>query len=125
MARAATTSDPFNAIAEQRRREIFEFLCRAEQPVNAVVEALELDQPAVSKHLRVLKQVGLVNVRGNLVSPRVSLEDGAKFRGSIDMEADPKAAPNLGSGPSAPSNSKSAAAAPASGNSEPAASKPK
>ncbi|MEM7293674.1 MAG: polymer-forming cytoskeletal protein, partial [Pseudomonadota bacterium] len=56
------------------------------------------------------------NVRGNLVAPRVSLEDGAKFRGSIDMEADPKATPNLGSGAGAPKPAASAAPASDSGN---------
>ena len=63
MARAATTSDVFNAIAEPRRRAILEYLDTDERPVNDVVEALELDQPSVSKHLGVLKQVGLVRVR--------------------------------------------------------------
>ncbi|MDG3002219.1 ArsR/SmtB family transcription factor [Paludisphaera mucosa] len=64
MARAPTTSDAFNAVAEPRRRQIIEFLARGERPVNDVVEALGLAQPQVSKHLRVLREVGLVSVRG-------------------------------------------------------------
>ncbi|MEX2271227.1 MAG: metalloregulator ArsR/SmtB family transcription factor [Vicinamibacterales bacterium] len=63
MARAATTSDAFNAIAEPRRRDILEFLAPRERPVNDVVASLSLPQPSVSKHLRVLLQVGLVDVR--------------------------------------------------------------
>jgi DNA-binding transcriptional ArsR family regulator len=65
MARAATTSDVFNAVAEPRRREILTLLVVKELPVGAIVTALRLDQPAVSKHLRVLRDVGLVNVRRN------------------------------------------------------------
>jgi DNA-binding transcriptional ArsR family regulator len=64
MARAATTTDAFNAIAEPRRREILDVLARGERPVNDLVAALELAQPQVSKHLRVLREVGLVDVRG-------------------------------------------------------------
>jgi DNA-binding transcriptional ArsR family regulator len=63
MPRAATTSDPFNAVAEPRRRDILEFLAPRERPVNDVVAALSLAQPSVSKHLRVLLHVGLVEVR--------------------------------------------------------------
>jgi len=63
MPRAATTSDPFNAVAEPRRRDILEFLASRERPVNDVVSALSLAQPSVSKHLRVLRHVGLVEVR--------------------------------------------------------------
>ena len=63
MPRAATTSDSFNAVAEPRRRDILEFLAPGERPVNDVVAALGLAQPSVSKHLRVLLQVGLVEVR--------------------------------------------------------------
>jgi DNA-binding transcriptional ArsR family regulator len=63
MPRAATTSDPFNAVAEPRRRDILEFLAPRERAVNEVVAALSLAQPSVSKHLRVLLQVGLVEVR--------------------------------------------------------------
>jgi DNA-binding transcriptional ArsR family regulator len=63
MPRAATTSDPFNAIAEPRRREILELLASRERPVGEIVDALDLAQPSVSKHLRVLLDVGLVVVR--------------------------------------------------------------
>lgn len=63
MPRAATTSDPFNAIAEPRRRDILEFLAGRERPVGDIVGELELPQPSVSKHLRVLLHVGLVDVR--------------------------------------------------------------
>ena len=63
MPRATTTSDPFNAIAEPRRRQILDLLAKGERPVNDVVAALGLAQPVVSKHLKVLKDVGLVSVR--------------------------------------------------------------
>jgi DNA-binding transcriptional ArsR family regulator len=63
MPRAATTSDPFNAVAEPRRRDILEFLAPRERAVNDVVAALSLAQPSVSKHLKVLLHVGLVEVR--------------------------------------------------------------
>lgn len=63
MARAATTSDPFNAIAEPRRRDILEYLAPRERPVGDIVQALGLAQPSVSKHLRVLRDVGLVDLR--------------------------------------------------------------
>jgi len=63
MARAATTSDVFNAVAEPRRREILSFLARRERPVGDIVESLKLDQPSVSKHLRVLRETGLVRMR--------------------------------------------------------------
>lgn len=63
MARAATTSDAFNAVAEPRRREILSFLGPHERPVGEIVSALKLDQPSVSKHLGVLRKVGLVRVR--------------------------------------------------------------
>jgi DNA-binding transcriptional ArsR family regulator len=63
MARAATTTDAFNAVAEPRRREILDVLARGERSVNDLVRQLELAQPLVSKHLRVLREVGLVNVR--------------------------------------------------------------
>ncbi len=65
MARSPTTSDAFNAVAELRRRQILDLLAQGERPVNAVVESLGLAQPQVSKHLRVLKAVGLVSVRGS------------------------------------------------------------
>ena len=63
MARAATTADAFNAVAEPRRREILEVLVGGERPVNHLVHVLGLTQPQVSKHLRVLRQVGAVDVR--------------------------------------------------------------
>lgn len=63
MARLPTTSDVFNAIAEPQRREILELLARGEQSVNEIAEALNLKQPQVSKHLRVLRAVELVSVR--------------------------------------------------------------
>ena len=63
MPRAATTSDTFNAIAEPRRRDILDYLAPRERPVGDIVVALSLAQPSVSKHLRVLRDVGLVDVR--------------------------------------------------------------
>jgi DNA-binding transcriptional ArsR family regulator len=63
MARAATTADAFNAVAEPRRRQILDLLAGGEQPVNELVRRLELRQPQVSKHLRVLREVGAVDVR--------------------------------------------------------------
>jgi DNA-binding transcriptional ArsR family regulator len=65
MARAATTSDPFNAIAEPRRRQILIYLAREERQVGEIVTAIGLDQPSVSKHLGVLRKVNLVRVRRN------------------------------------------------------------
>ena len=63
MARAATSADVFNAVAEPRRREILDALAGAERPVNDLVGLLGLAQPQVSKHLRVLRAVGAVDVR--------------------------------------------------------------
>jgi DNA-binding transcriptional ArsR family regulator len=63
MARAATTADAFNAVAEPRRRQILDVLAGGERPVNDLVTRLGLAQPQVSKHLRVLREVGLVEVR--------------------------------------------------------------
>ena len=63
MARAATTTDVFNAVAEPRRREILDLLAGGERPVNDLVGVLGLGQPQVSKHLRVLREVGAVDVR--------------------------------------------------------------
>jgi DNA-binding transcriptional ArsR family regulator len=63
MARAATTADAFNAVAEPRRREILDLLAGGERPVNELVGLLGLTQPQVSKHLRVLREVGAVAVR--------------------------------------------------------------
>lgn len=63
MPRAATTSDVFNAVAEPRRREILMFLAPRERPVGDIVVQLRMDQPSVSKHLRVLRETGLVHMR--------------------------------------------------------------
>ncbi|MGA8036713.1 MAG: metalloregulator ArsR/SmtB family transcription factor [Candidatus Acidiferrales bacterium] len=63
MARAATTSDAFNAVAEPRRRDILNLLAAHERPVGEIVVALGLEQPSVSKHLKVLRDVGLVTSR--------------------------------------------------------------
>src|SRR5437762_10607844 len=63
MARAATTADAFNAVAEPRRRQILDALAGGERPVNDLVRLLGLAQPQVSKHLRVLRAVGAVDVR--------------------------------------------------------------
>jgi DNA-binding transcriptional ArsR family regulator len=63
VARAATTADAFNAVAEPRRRQILDLLAGGERPVNDLVRLLGLAQPQVSKHLRVLREVGAVDVR--------------------------------------------------------------
>jgi DNA-binding transcriptional ArsR family regulator len=63
MARAATTSDAFNAVAEPRRRDILNYLVMQERSVNEIVDAMKIEQPSVSKHLKVLKGVGLVEAR--------------------------------------------------------------
>jgi DNA-binding transcriptional ArsR family regulator len=63
MARAATTADAFNAVAEPRRRQILDVLAGGEHAVNDLVGELGLAQPQVSKHLRVLREVGVVDVR--------------------------------------------------------------
>src|SRR5437867_7095101 len=63
MPRAPTTLDPFNAVAEPKRRRVLEVLAEGERPVNDLVESLRWPQPQVSKHLGVLKKVGLVSVR--------------------------------------------------------------
>ncbi len=75
--RAATTSDSFNAVAEPRRREILNYLAMQERPVGEIVAALGLEQPSVSKHLRVLRDVGLVRVR----------REGRNMLYSLDAEA--------------------------------------
>ncbi len=62
--RAATTTDAFNAVAEPRRREILDLLASGERPVGELVRRLGMSQPLVSKHLRVLREVGAVQVRG-------------------------------------------------------------
>src|SRR3954464_12785610 len=63
MARAATTTDAFNAVAEPRRRQIVDLLAGGERAGGDLVRELGLGQPQVSKHLRVLREVGLVDVR--------------------------------------------------------------
>src|SRR5437667_2249304 len=63
MARAATTSDVFNAVSESQRRRILGLLKGRERPVNELARALRITQPRTSKHLRVLREVGLVRVR--------------------------------------------------------------
>jgi DNA-binding transcriptional ArsR family regulator len=65
MPRATTSSDVFNAVAEPQRRAILEFIAGDERAVSEIVDALELAQPSVSKHLRVLRDVGLVSARRN------------------------------------------------------------
>jgi DNA-binding transcriptional ArsR family regulator len=63
MARATTTSDAFNAVGEPRRRDILNYLALQERSVSEIVDAMEMEQPSVSKHLKVLKDVGLVEPR--------------------------------------------------------------
>jgi DNA-binding transcriptional ArsR family regulator len=63
VARSSTTSDVFNAIAEAHRREILDVLINGEKAVGAIVQDLSMSQPQVSKHLRVLSEVGLVRCR--------------------------------------------------------------
>lgn len=63
MARSPATADVFNAVAEERRRDILDALIGGEKPVGTIVNDLSLSQPQVSKHLRVLSQVGLVRCR--------------------------------------------------------------
>lgn len=63
MARLSTTTDVFNAIAEPQRRAILELLAEGELSVNEIASSLDLNQPQASKHLRVLHEVELVNVR--------------------------------------------------------------
>src|SRR6476469_1750352 len=63
VARASTTSDVFNAVAEAHRRQILDVLIPGEKAVGAIVDDLSMSQPQVSKHLRVLSEVGLVRCR--------------------------------------------------------------
>ena len=79
MARLPTTFDAFNAVAESRRRQILDLLAQGERPVNGIVGSLGLAQPQVSKHLRVLRAVGLVSVRDSGQQRLYSLNaDGLK-----------------------------------------------
>jgi DNA-binding transcriptional ArsR family regulator len=87
VARAATTADAFNAIAEPRRRQILDVLARGERPVNDLVSELGLAQPQVSKHLRVLREVGAVDVRGE-GRMRVYRLNGAALRPIHDWVKD-------------------------------------
>jgi DNA-binding transcriptional ArsR family regulator len=79
MARAATTADAFNAVAEPRRRQILDLLSRGELPVNDLVRKLGLAQPLVSKHLRVLREVGLVD-RRDVGRQRIYRLDGHRLK---------------------------------------------
>lgn len=65
MARAATTADAFNAVAEPRRRQILDLLVEGERSVSSIVAHIPVSQPQVSKHLKVLKEVGLVRSRSD------------------------------------------------------------
>ena len=76
VARSSTTSDVFNAIAEARRREILDALMAGEKAVGAIVNDLSMSQPQVSKHLRVLNEVGLVRCRAEGRRRLYSLEPG-------------------------------------------------
>ncbi len=76
MARSPTTSDAFNAVAEPQRRKILSLLARGEQSVNCVAASLSCTQPQVSKHLKVLRAVGLVSVRNCGKQRMYKLEGG-------------------------------------------------
>jgi DNA-binding transcriptional ArsR family regulator len=65
MARSATTSDVFNALGDAHRREILDVLMTGEKAVGAIVNDISMSQPQVSKHLRVLSEVGLVRCRAD------------------------------------------------------------
>ena len=82
MARAATTSDAFNAVAEPRRRDILNYLATQERSVSEIVDAMEMEQPSVSKHLKVLKGVGLVDVR----------REGRQMLYKVNADGDPAVA---------------------------------
>jgi DNA-binding transcriptional ArsR family regulator len=77
MSRLPTTADAFNAVAEPRRRQILDLLAGQERPVNEIVELTGLGQPQVSKHLRVLREVGVVQAR----------EEGRRRLYSVDATA--------------------------------------
>ena len=83
MARAATTTDAFNAVAEPRRRQILDLLAGGPRPVGDLVDALGIPQPLVSKHLRVLREVGLVQVQDQ-GRQRVYRLDGEPLRAVFD-----------------------------------------
>ena len=86
MPRSATTTDAFTAVAEPRRREILDLLAQGERPVNDLVAALGVTQPQVSKDLRVLREVGLVDVRDE-GRQRVYRLNGAPLRQIADWLA--------------------------------------
>ena len=86
MARSSTTSDVFNAIAEARRRDILDALIAGEKAVGAIVADLSMSQPQVSKHLRVLNEVGLVRCRADGRRRLYSLES-ARLRPMHDWLA--------------------------------------
>jgi DNA-binding transcriptional ArsR family regulator len=97
MARSSTTSDVFNAIAEPRRREILDALITGEKPVGTIVADLSMSQPQVSKHLRVLSEVGLVSCRPEGRHRLYSLEPArlrpfhewlAKYEQAVDERLD-------------------------------------
>jgi DNA-binding transcriptional ArsR family regulator len=95
MPRAATTSDAFNAVAEPRRRDILNYLALQERPVGDIVASLGLEQPSISKHLRVLKDVGLVRVRreGRQMLYRINAEAIRplhEWRSSVTAETLPR-----------------------------------
>ena len=83
MARAATTTDAFNAVAEPRRRQILDLLAGGTRPVGDLVDALGIPQPLVSKHLRVLREVGLVQVQDQ-GRRRIYRLDGEPLRAVFD-----------------------------------------
>ena len=87
MARASTTADAFNAVAEPRRRQILDLLSGGERPVNDLVALLGVAQPLVSKHLRVLREVGLVDVR-DVGRQRVYRVNGRPLKPIYDWVAD-------------------------------------
>ena len=90
MARAATTSDAFNAIAEPQRRDILALLRAGERPVTDLAQELGMTQPGASKHLRVLREVGLVRVRG-AGRPRAAADPrvGRRVRAVLGRELRP------------------------------------
>ena len=86
MARAATATDSFGAVAEPRRRQILDVLVDGEQPVGELVSRLGVSQPLVSKHLRVLREAGVVSVR-ELGRQRLYRVNGCALRSIHDWVA--------------------------------------
>ena len=93
VARSSTTSDVFNAVAERRRRQILDLLAQGEKPVNDVVHALHLAQPQVSKHLRVLQEVGLAIRRNWMICSSAPVR--SKFKPSLIQNRTRKSERNL------------------------------